>query len=97
MDAFVSIERYPTVPERFEGGPDIAIEIVSPREDVLNKALEFIEAGTRIVWAIYPDKQLVHVLQPGKQWAVFGIDDVLDGGDVLLGFELPVKDIFPTD
>lgn len=95
---FVSIERYATVPERFEGGPDIAIEVVSPNEDVLNKALEYIDAGTSIVWAVYPDpdKRLVHVLRPGKQWVVLGIGDVLDGGTVLPDLRLPLKDIFRT-
>src|SRR5687768_16934977 len=36
-------------------------------------------------------------MSPGKPVMALGIDDVLDGGKVLPGFKLAVKDIFPSD
>lgn len=52
----------------FTVAPDLAVEIVSPDEDVFKKANEYIEAGTRIVWAVYAAEQRVFVLpQPGRR------------------------------
>ncbi len=94
--AFVSKERYPTVPDQFDSAPDIAIEVVSPREDVLGKASEYLKAGTRFVWAIYPETKTVHVLQSdAPRWTELTAGDVLDGGNVLPEFRLAVDDIFP--
>ena len=94
--AFISKKRYTSIPDEFEGGPDLAIEVISPREDALGKATEYLEAGTQLVWAIYPVEQKVHVLRSEEpRWTILTNDDVLSGEDVLPGFEVPVKDIFP--
>ena len=93
--AFVSKERYDSLPDEFEGGPDIAVEVISPREDALGKASEYLEAGTKLVWAIYPEQKKVHVLQKDQpRWVELTIEDTLTGGDALPGFEIAVKDIF---
>lgn len=94
--AFVSKERYASIPEVFEGGPDLAIEVISPREDALGKATEYLEAGTRLVWAIYPIAQKVHILRPTEpRWTILTVEDTLTGGEVLPGFSVPVREIFP--
>jgi Uma2 family endonuclease len=94
--AFVSRERYTSLPDEFEGGPDIAIEVISPREDALNKATEYLDAGTTLVWAIYPEQRKVHVLRKSDpRWTILEAGDVLTGEDVLPGFEVAVDDIFP--
>ena len=94
--SFISKERYASLPDVFEGGPDIAVEVVSPREDPLAKAAEYLNAGTKLVWAIYPEQQQVHVLTKTEpRWMILTADDTLTGEDVLPGFEVPVKDIFP--
>jgi Uma2 family endonuclease len=84
----------------FTVAPDLAVEIVSPDEDVFKKANEYIEAGTRMVWAVYADARRVYVFRPNSDGSVnvqnYDADDILDGGDVLPGFTLPVSDIFPT-
>lgn len=96
--AFISKKRQPEVPAEFEIAPDIAVEIVSPQEDILKKAMEYLKSGTRFVWAVYPDEQMVYVitLQANDELRVqpYNMHSVLDGGDVLPGFKLPVKDIF---
>lgn len=95
--AFISKNRYATVPDEFQGGPDIAVEIVSSNEDVLKKVTEYLEAGTRIVWAVYPVEKIVHVFTPEQEWRKLGINDSLTGGDVLPDFSLAIKDIFPPE
>lgn len=86
-------------PKRFEFAPDLAVEVVSAREDVLKKAQEYLMYGGRMVWAVYFDDKLVYVFKPAASnkldVQVFGIEDTLDGGEVLPGFTLKVKDIFP--
>lgn len=83
----------------FDIAPDLAVEIVSPDEDIFKKAREYLHAGTRLVWAVYTDEKVVHVMRLGEDGGLhskpFDIHATLDGGDVLPGFSLAVKDIFP--
>ncbi len=97
--AFISKQRAPEIPRAFDIAPDLAVEVVSPDEDIFKKTQEYLNAGTQMVWAAYADEKMVYVFhmeQDGSMRSVaYGIDDVLDGGDVLPGFKLPVRDIFP--
>ncbi len=97
---FISKERMPKLPKRFGVAPDLAVELVSPDEDIFKKAREYLHAGTRLVWAVYTDEQVVHVMRLDEDGSLrstpFDINATLDGGYVLPGFALPVKDIFPA-
>jgi Uma2 family endonuclease len=98
--AFISKTRHAKLKgNQFPIAPDLAVEIVSSNEDALKKTNEYLRAGTRLVWAIYADEQNVYVFQLDEDGSLrgktFGIDDTLDGGDVLPGFSLPVREIFP--
>ncbi len=97
---FISKARQPNVPKRLEIAPDLAVEVVSPDEDIFKKANEYLQAGTKAVWAVYADEQRVYVLRLDEDGALrsvaYGIDATLDGGEVLPGFSLRVRDIFPT-
>jgi Uma2 family endonuclease len=96
---YISRARAPRVPHEFEIAPDLAVEVVSPNEDIFKKAGEYLRAGTRIVWGIYADEKTVYVFHLDADGKLIadprGIDDILDGEDVLPGFQLAVKDIFP--
>lgn len=96
---FIAKDRLPEIPKRFEIPPDLAVEVVSPREDILRKATEYLRAGTKLVWAVYAEDQRVYVLHLDAEGKLIGqlleIEDTLNGGDVLPGFTLPVRDIFP--
>ena len=96
---FISKAKLPQLPKRFDVPPDLAVEIVSEDEDIFKKAREYLLAGTKLVWAVYTDERTVHVMRldedGGLRSLPFGIDTVLDGEDVLPGFTLPVRDIFP--
>jgi Uma2 family endonuclease len=77
--------------------PDLAVEVVSPTDtakDIREKVELYLRYGTALVWVVYPDSRLVDVHRPGGPAHKYGLDGELDGGDVLPGFKLPVKDIF---
>jgi len=78
--------------------PDLVVEVVSPDEDIFKKANEYLRAGTRIVWAVYAEDRIVYVMKLNEAGVFvslpYTIDDTLDGGDMLPGFTLPVRDIF---
>jgi Uma2 family endonuclease len=47
-----------------------------------------------MVWIFDPDDEEVEAYVPGKPAQKLGINGILDGGDVLPGFKLAVKDVF---
>jgi Uma2 family endonuclease len=93
---YVARERLPT--QRFlYAPPDLAIEILSPDHHTgrtLSKVQFYLLNGVRLVWVIDPPDARVIVLAPGAEPQEIGAGDVLDGGDVLPGFSVPVDDIF---
>jgi Uma2 family endonuclease len=95
--AFVTRERaecFVTKEKYFEGAPDLAAEVVSPgdsRREVTEKVRDYLAAGTRLVWVIDPRRRTVTVHQPGADPQILGPEDLLEGGDVLPGFALPVS------
>jgi Uma2 family endonuclease len=96
--AFVSKARLkPLTGKYYEGAPDLAVEVVSPTDAASNirrKVTEFLQAGTRLVWVTYPDGKYIDVYRPGLKVEILQVDDTLDGGDVLPGFRLPVREVF---
>ena len=50
--------------------------------------------GVLLVIEVYPDEKAVMLHRPGHSAATLTGDDVLDGGDALPGFRLPLRDIF---
>jgi Uma2 family endonuclease len=100
--AFISKARHPLLDGvEFPVAPDLAVEVVSPDEDIHKKAYEYFRAGTKIVWAIYPDERRVYVMRLDEDGGLKSIpqedDALLDGGDVLPGFTLAVQDVFPVN
>jgi Uma2 family endonuclease len=100
--AFVPFSRWPkTRPfpttNTWDVLPDLAVEVVSPSdlaEDDREKVREYFRAGIRLVWVIYPRLQLVDVYESAKIVRVLERDEELDGGAVLPGFRLPLRDLF---
>jgi Uma2 family endonuclease len=81
----------------FEGAPDLAVEVVSPHDrdlEVEEKILDYLRAGTRMVWVIRPRSKTVTVYSSFSDIRVFLIHETLDGGDVLPGLEVPVRELF---
>ncbi len=101
--SFVSYARQPDLPQRFMIAPDLAVEVVSPSNrprEMLDKVERYLRYGSRFVWLVYPEKKIVDVYRLAEDGSIvlrsYGINDTLDGGDVLPGFTLAVKEIFAT-
>jgi Uma2 family endonuclease len=83
----------------FPGAPDLAVEVLSPSDrasEVIAKVEDWLGAGCRAVWVVDPQTRTVTAYQGGGNAAVLAATDVLDGGDVLPGFRVPVAEIFAT-
>ncbi|HLY24733.1 MAG TPA: Uma2 family endonuclease [Aggregatilineales bacterium] len=98
---FISKARHPKRPREtwVPIAPDLAVEVVSPTDrpkDIGDKIANYLAAGT-VAWYFYPEAQEVKVYQPGKPVKTLTINDTLDGGKVLPGFKVALKDIFPAD
>jgi Uma2 family endonuclease len=97
---YISKIRLPQAPAcEVQGPPDLAVEVKSPTEGkraLRQKAEDYLRFGTKMVWLIFPDEGRVEVYVADADVREFGLDDTLDGGDVLPGFTLPVKAIFPA-
>ena len=97
---FVRMDRVPrgeAAKHYVEGPPDLAIEVRSPSDtmrELVGKADEYLAAGTRLVWVFDTPTRTVVVKTPDGQCTTMGIDDELDGGDVLPGFRLAVAVVF---
>lgn len=65
--AFVTVEHLRTIDldrTPVEGAPALAIEVVSPTnsaQDICKKALQYLAAGSRAVWLVYPALRLVQI------------------------------------
>jgi Uma2 family endonuclease len=96
---FVAKARLPDqIPAQyFPGPPDLAVEVVSPNDSatsIHDKVLDYLHAGTRLVWVVYPESRNVVAYTSVDKALIFDADGVLDGGEVLPGFALPVRDVF---
>lgn len=98
--AFVSQDRLDKagIPVGFWiGPPDLAVEVVSPGDsakEVKEKALEWLEAATQLVWIVNPKLRTVTVYRSLIDIVTLTEKDTLDGGEVVPGFEIKVADIF---
>lgn len=77
--------------------PDLAIEVATPEkseEELRLRIILHLQGGSTQVWLVRPDQQTVTVFSPDQPERILGIDETLDGGEVLPGFSLPVKALF---
>ncbi|CAN5184527.1 hypothetical protein BH11PLA2_BH11PLA2_29520 [soil metagenome] len=75
--------------------PDFAVVILSEsntENELKMKRAEFFAAGTRLMWEADLKMQTVVVYREPYVGTTFGIDDVLDGGDILPGFNLSIRE-----
>lgn len=79
--------------------PDLAVEVLSdsntPRE-IERKLAEYFEAGCRLAWVIDPKTRTADVYTAPDECQHLRPTQSLDGGDVLPGFKLPLKELFAS-
>jgi Uma2 family endonuclease len=101
--AFVSSQRWPwnRLAPRGENAwkviPNLAVEVASPTntaDEILVKIQEYFQAGVELVWVVYPKPGQVYVYESPTSVQVLTRTDVLEGGKVLLGFQLALAELF---
>jgi len=98
--AYIQRERVEEIGEvegYWPGAPDLAVEVISPSDtyaDVQEKVVDWIEAGTRIVILVIPRKRTVTVYRSLTDIVMLTEHDILDGGDVVPGWKIPVRELF---
>ena len=99
--AFVSWDQFPNrqlprepIPGVF---PDLAVEVLSASntpQEMARKRRDYFTAGTRLVWEVDPRERTVAVYTAPEQFTLLHEQDTLDGGTVLPGFTLPLRQLF---
>ena len=77
--------------------PDLAVEVKSPSNsyaELADKALMWLSYGSREVWMMDPERVTVTRHRPGVPPEMLYEDDILDGGELLPGFTIPVWRLF---
>jgi Uma2 family endonuclease len=86
-----------TDPDRiFQVAPDLAIEVVSESESALDlreKIQDYLDAGSKAVWAFYPKLRVVAVYAQSSLKEFRG-DQVLEAPEILPGFQARVDQFF---
>ena len=79
--------------------PDLAVEIISPTQSwakTRRKARRYLRHGAALVWLIDPASETAEIWRRGSdERETIDADGELSGGDVLPGFRLPLRQIFP--
>lgn len=77
--------------------PDLAVEVLSvsnTRGEMARKLDEYLDARVSLIWMVDPETRRVTVYAGNTQGIMVPESAILDGGEVLPGFSLPVSKIF---
>lgn len=78
------------------GAPDLAVEVVSPGDrygEVAEKVAAWLAAGTQMVVVVEPPQRTV-VHRADGVTRTLREGDVLEGGEVVPGWKVPVAELF---
>ena len=97
-------ERIPTDPtgeaeDDVREPPDIAVEIVSPRQTVnqlVRRCVWYVDNGVRVALLVDPDDRSVIVFRPDSRTTALRGNEAVDLSDVIPGFQLVVDDLFAS-
>jgi Uma2 family endonuclease len=79
---------------------DLVVEVVSKtntKAEIARKLTEYFAAGCRLAWVVEPKPRTVKVHTSPADFVVLGVNDTLDGGAVLPGFHLAVRELFEIE
>lgn len=99
--AYYSWSHFPTrkVPDVSILGvpPDLAVEVLSKgntKKEIERKLKEYFLGGSRLVWVVNPKQRTARSHTAPDRFVEIHEDGTLDGGEVLPGFRLSVRDLF---
>lgn len=79
------------------GAPDIAVEVVSRHDataDIEGKVVEYLDAGAREVWVVYPAARRIRIETAAAPPRSFGPGDIVVSA-TLTGLRIPVDRLLP--
>lgn len=83
--------KYPKV------GPAFVVEVISPSESMRwarERAVMWRDAGTRLVWIVWPEEQAVDVWLPDQTITRHVQGQSLSGGEAVPGWSMTVTEVF---
>ncbi len=100
--SYIARERLPRdadgkVSEEFRVAPDLAVEIRSTGQTIRELSTRLshcLRHGGRMGWLVDPKSKRVHVFESGRSARILDEASTLEGGELLPGFALPVRNIF---
>jgi Uma2 family endonuclease len=81
----------------FAGAPDLAVKVVPPDQSAREpkeEVAEWLTAGCRMVVVVNPTRRTATVYRSDSDTLNLTETDVLDGGDVVPGWQLPLGELF---
>jgi Uma2 family endonuclease len=98
LSFFEDVTRYEDVEIGFGRTPPLlAIEVLSPYDahaKVMERVVDQLKFGTRLVWVVDPEARSVAVHRPGRDPYVVHADEEITGEDVLPDFRCKVSEFF---
>ena len=79
--------------------PNLTVEVISrgnARGEMKRKLKDYFTAGVELVWYVYPKERVVRVYTSEEHCQTMTEDEALDGGSVLPGFQMSVRQLFET-
>jgi Uma2 family endonuclease len=103
--AYVSYQRWPrgrkaAPKDAWNVVPDLAVEVVSDSNsanEIQAKIQDYFRCGVRLVWVIYPVQEQIYVYESPTRIDVRLKEHVLDAGQVIPGFQLPLAELFMAE
>ena len=95
-DVAIDRQRGKVIPRE---APLVAVEIRSDSNtwpELREKARRYLAHGTQLVWLVDTDAREVELHRPGEAPQTRASDDVIEGGELLPGFRVTVRDLFPA-
>ena len=95
-DVAIDLQRGKVIPQE---APLVAVEVRSDSNtwpELRVKAGRYLEQGTQMVWLVDTDELQVEIQRAGEAPRTLHSDDLIEGGALLPGFRLRVRDIFPA-
>ena len=98
--AFISFDRwaaYRNVPTTLTWHvvPDLVVEFITEdekTEEFGTRLDDYFKAGVSRVWVVYPDLRIFDYQSP-SEYQILNRDQSIDGGTMLPGFQLPIKEL----
>ena len=95
-DVAISPESGKVIPRE---APLLAVEIRSDSNtwpELREKARRYLAHGTQLVWLVDSDERSVEIHRAAEPVQTLGEGDAIEGGALLPGFRVSVRDIFPA-